>query len=77
MDIVKLLTWARSTIGIVVYPEACLRAEANFPIIAAHSFFQYELPVRFEVSGCTTLGETIRSRPVVVWEVDWHRSAVG
>lgn len=46
-DALKSLTWARSTIGIVVDPEICLRAEANFPKIAANGFLQYELPMSF------------------------------
>ena len=76
-DIVESLTWARSTIGIVVDPEVCLRAEANFAKIAAHGFLQYELPMRFKVSGCTSLGETIGSSIVVVEGFDWRSSAAG
>lgn len=77
MYIVKLLTWARSTIGIIVDPQVCLRAEANFPKTAAYGFLQYELPMRFEVSGCATVGETICTSLVMVRKVDGHRSAVG
>jgi len=60
------LTRTRSAVGIVVDPEVSLGAEADCPKITAYGFLKHKLPVRFDVTDQTSLGETWGSSVVTV-----------
>ena len=70
------LTWAGSTVGVIIDPEICLWAETNLPKIAAYGFLENELPMGFEISNYTTLAESV-GVCFVVLGVDRRNSAVG